>query len=70
MRGGSPVLVTVSAALLLGLLIWFLLRIRYLCWTEFLLCSVFGFLVAATAAAPAIRTALEGVNGFLGQLDF
>lgn len=63
-------LVTMSAALLLGLLIWFLLRIRYLRWVEFLLCSVFGFLVATTAAAPAIRTALEEVSGFLGHLHF
>lgn len=63
-------LVTMSAALLLGLLIWFLLRIRYLRWVEFLLCSAFGFLVATTAAAPAISTVLEGVGGFLGQLNF
>lgn len=59
-----------SAALLLGLLIWFLLRIRYLRWLEFLLCSVFGFLVATTTAAPLVRSVLEGVNGFLGQLHF
>ncbi|GHH68787.1 hypothetical protein GCM10018793_00120 [Streptomyces sulfonofaciens] len=63
-------LITMSAALLLGLLIWFLLRIRYLRWLEFLLCSVFGFLVATTAAAPFVRSALEGVSTFLGHLHF
>jgi H+/gluconate symporter-like permease len=64
------VLVSTSAVLLLGLLIWFLLRIRYLRWTEFLLCGAFGFLLARTVAAPVVQTLLDGVSGFLGQLRF
>jgi H+/gluconate symporter-like permease len=64
------VLVSMSAVLLLGLLIWFLLRIRYLRWAEFLLCTVFGFLLAKTAAEPLVQSALDGVGGFLGQLRF
>jgi hypothetical protein len=59
-----------SAVLLLGLLIWFLLRIRYLRWADFLICGVFGFLLAATGAAPVVRTALVGLSTFLGQLSF
>ncbi|MFG2969890.1 MULTISPECIES: hypothetical protein [unclassified Streptomyces] len=63
-------LVSMSAALLLGLLIWFLLRIRYLRWADTLLCGAFGFLLAKTVAAPFVQTVLDGVNGFLGQLRF
>jgi len=62
------VLVSASAVALLGLLIGFLLRIRYLRWLEFALSAVFGFLVAETAAAPVVQSALDGANAFLGQL--
>ncbi|WP_461026213.1 hypothetical protein [Streptomyces sparsus] len=61
---------TVSAVLLLGLLIGFLLKIRYLRWLEALLCGAFGFLIAQTAAAPFVQTAIDGVNALLGQLRF
>jgi hypothetical protein len=64
------VLVSFSAALLLGLLIWFLLHIRYLRWSTVLLCGAFGFLLAKTAAAPIVQAALTGVAGVLGQIQF
>nr|WP_311037549.1 hypothetical protein [Streptomyces sp. SCA4-21] len=63
-------LVSMSAVLLLGLLIWFLLHIRYLRWSVVLLCGAFGFLLAKTAAAPVVQSALDGFGGFLGQLQF
>ncbi|MGW2785332.1 hypothetical protein ACWC3X_29465 [Streptomyces populi] len=63
-------LVSMSAVLLLGLLIWFLLRIRYLRWVDALLCGLFGFLLARTVAAPVVQTLIVGVFGFLGQLRF
>ncbi|WP_326664315.1 hypothetical protein [Streptomyces canus] len=63
-------LVSMSAVLLLGLLIWFLLRIRYLRWVDTLLCGAFGFLLSKTVAAPFAQASLDGVNGFLGQLRF
>ena len=63
-------LVSMSAVLLLGLLIWFLLRIRYLRWADTLLCGTFGFLLSRTMAAPVVQAFLDGVNGFLGQLRF
>ncbi|MEU6849132.1 hypothetical protein ABZ901_04245 [Actinacidiphila alni] len=62
--------VSVSAVVLLGLLIWFLLRIRYLRLPDVLISGTFGFLLAATAAAPLVRTALNGLSGFLGGLRF
>ncbi|MEU9411250.1 hypothetical protein AB0E08_36910 [Streptomyces sp. NPDC048281] len=63
-------LVSMSAVLLLGLLIWFLLRIRYLRWADALLCGAFGFLLSKTVAAPFAQAFFDGVNGFLGQLRF
>jgi hypothetical protein len=62
------VLVSMSAVVLLGLLIWFLLRIRYLRWADLLLCGVFGFLLSQTMAAPLVQELLDSVSGFLGQL--
>lgn len=61
---------SMSAVVLLGLLIWFLLRIRYLRLPDVLISGVFGFLLAATGTAPVIRTALSGLSSFLGQLRF
>ncbi|MGV4891292.1 hypothetical protein ACSR0Z_32810 [Streptomyces viridosporus] len=63
-------LVSMSAVVLLGLLIWFLLRIRYLRWADLLLCGTFGFLLSRTVAAPLAQALLDGVSGFLGQLRF
>ncbi|WP_371654751.1 MULTISPECIES: hypothetical protein [unclassified Streptomyces] len=63
-------LVSMSAVVLLGLVIWFLLRIRYLRWADFLMCGAFGFLLADTVAAPAVQAVLVGITGFLGQLHF
>lgn len=63
-------LVSMSAVVLLGLLIWFLLRIRYLRLPDVLISGAFGFLLAATAAAPVVQTALDGLSGFLGGLHF
>ncbi|MFI6459590.1 hypothetical protein [Streptomyces sp. NPDC050538] len=63
-------LVSMSAVLLLGLFIWFLLRIRYLRWADTLLCGTFGFLVAKTVAAPVVQAVLVAVSDFLGQLRF
>jgi hypothetical protein len=63
-------MVSMSAVVLLGLLIWFLLRIRYLRLPDVLISGAFGFLLAATGAAPVIRTALTGLSTFLGHLSF
>ncbi|ONK11197.1 hypothetical protein [Streptomyces sp. MP131-18] len=63
-------LVTTSAVLLLGLLILFLVRIRYLRGFEAGLCTIFGFLLAQTAAAPLIQGALDATGAILAQLQF
>ncbi|WP_326687935.1 hypothetical protein OIE63_12745 [Streptomyces sp. NBC_01795] len=63
-------IVSMSAVVLLGLLIWFLLRIRYFRWAEVLICSTFGFLLAKTVAGPVITAVLDGVGGLLSELSF
>jgi hypothetical protein len=64
------VLVSTSAVLLLGLLIWFLLRIRYLRGADALICGTFGFLLSQTLAAPLVQAFLDAVSGLLGSLRF
>lgn len=61
---------SISAVVLLGLLIFVLLRTRYMRWSNALLCTAFGFLVAKTAAAPVVQAVLDGFGGLLGQLRF
>ncbi|MFF0445048.1 hypothetical protein ACFYT4_01285 [Streptomyces sp. NPDC004609] len=63
-------LITMSAVLLLGLLIWFLLRIRYLRLPDVLISGLFGFLLAKTSAAPVVQTVIDTVSGLLAQLRF
>jgi hypothetical protein len=60
---------TISAVLPLGLLIFILVRLRNLRLTHAVLCAVFGFLLAETAAAPDIATALEEIAAALGQIE-
>ncbi|RKN09401.1 hypothetical protein [Streptomyces radicis] len=62
-------LLSVSAVLLLGLLIWFLVRIRYLRSLEAVLCTTFGFLLGQTAAAPLIQAVLNEVSALLAQIQ-
>ncbi|MGY1438009.1 hypothetical protein [Streptomyces reniochalinae] len=62
-------IVSVSVVVLLGLLIWFLLRIRYFRWAEVLICSTFGFLLAETGAGPVVQEVLDGLGGLLSQLS-
>lgn len=61
-------IVSASAVLLLGLVIGLLIRIRYLRWPDVLLCTAFGFLLAASAAAPLVQGVLDGIGGFLGEI--
>jgi hypothetical protein len=62
------VIVSISLVLLLGALIALLLRVRFLRFTDVLLCGTFGFLLASTGIAPLVRTALTAVGRALGAL--
>lgn len=52
----SPLVLTVSLVLLLGALVWFLVRFAALRGWHALLCILFGFYLASTPLAPYIQT--------------
>ncbi|MGH3303869.1 MAG: hypothetical protein ACRDOK_19750 [Streptosporangiaceae bacterium] len=53
--------VTFSLVVLLGITVWVLHRYAGLKFLHALACVLFGFLLAATGAAPAIRQAVASV---------
>jgi hypothetical protein len=53
------VIVPVSAVVLLGILLWLLIRHAGLRAWHALVAALFGFFVASTTAAPQIRAALR-----------
>jgi uncharacterized membrane protein len=54
------VIVSVSAVVLLGALVWLLIRYAGLRAWQALVAALFGFFLASTAAAPQIRAAIHG----------
>lgn len=54
-------IIPVSAVLLLGVVLWLLIRYAGLKSWHALIAAVFGFFVASTAAAPQIRAALHAI---------
>lgn len=68
---GDPLLVlTVSLVLLLGVLVWFLIRYAGLRGWHALLCVLFGFYLASTPLAPYIRTGCSALARFIAGVDF
>jgi uncharacterized membrane protein len=58
-------IISVSAVVLLGGLVWLLIRYAGLRLWQALVCALFGFFVASTAAAPQIQAAINAVVGVL-----
>jgi len=58
-------IISVSAVVLLGGLVWLLIRYAGLRVWQALVCTLFGFFVASTAAAPQIHAAISAVVGVL-----
>jgi uncharacterized membrane protein len=58
-------IISVSAVMLLGGLVWLLIRYAGLRVWQALVCALFGFFVASTAAAPQIHAAINAVVGVL-----
>ncbi|MEU8892938.1 hypothetical protein [Streptomyces sp. NPDC048442] len=59
---------SLSAAVLLGIIVFVLLKGRYVSVGAMLACSLFGFTLAATGLAPAINTGLASLAGLLASL--
>lgn len=59
---------SLSAALLLGIIVVTLLKGGYVRVGAMLVCTLFGFTLAATGLAPAINTGLASLAGLLSSL--
>ena len=60
--------VSLSAALLLGIVVIVLLRSGYVRGGSALACCLFGFFLASTGIAPAITDAAHSIAGMLAAL--
>lgn len=63
-------ILTVSLVLLLGGLVWFLVRFATLRGWHALICIVFGFYLASTPLAPYIRTGCRALARLIAGVDF
>lgn len=60
---------SVSLVVLLGLLVWFLIRYANLATWHAAVCVLFGFWLASTGLAPYIRQASQAVARWIGGID-
>lgn len=58
----------ISAVVLLGVLVVVLIKKMGMPITHAVICTLFGFYLAATSAAPSIRGASQSVAGFIAGL--
>ena len=58
-------ILTLSAVLVLGAVVYFLIQYAGLRVWHAILCTLFGFYLATSAAAPFVREAVAAVLGFL-----
>ncbi|MGZ2360944.1 hypothetical protein LRE75_30420 [Streptomyces sp. 372A] len=59
---------SISAAVLLGIIVAVLLKGGYVRAGSMLACTLFGFPLAATGLAPAIDSGLTSITGLLSSL--
>lgn len=62
--------VSLSAAVLLGVLVWLLWRYANVRLWHVLVCALFGFFLASATVGPHIANALRSVAHFLAGLHF
>jgi hypothetical protein len=63
------VIVSVSIVLLLGVLVWFLVRYTALRAWQALVCVLFGFYAAASPIAPYVRSAVVAVGRLISGIQ-
>ena len=61
--------ITLSAVVLLAVLVYFLIRFAALRVWQALVCVLFGFFLASSSLAPYIRDATRAAARFLSGLD-
>jgi hypothetical protein len=57
-----------SAAVLLGIIVFVLMKGGYVRFGSMLTCTLFGFTLAATGLAPAINSGLASLAGLISSL--
>ena len=63
-------ILSVSLVLLLGVLVWFLVRFAALRGWHALLCVLFGFFLASTPLAPYIRDGCHALARIVAGVEF
>ncbi|MFJ7096811.1 hypothetical protein ACIQWL_42360 [Streptomyces mirabilis] len=62
--------ISISAVVLLGILVFVLVRKSGLNAGHAIVCSLFGFFLASTSMAPSISRFVNGVADMIGQIRF
>ncbi len=62
-------IVSMSIVLLLGVLVWFLIRYTALRAWQALVCVLFGFYVAASPVAPYVRSAVVAITRLISGVQ-
>ncbi|MFF5859894.1 hypothetical protein ACFY8B_30475 [Streptomyces sp. NPDC012751] len=60
--------VSISAVILLGIVVFVLIRTGSVRLAPALACGLFGFFLASTGAAPAITDAISTVTGWISSI--
>jgi hypothetical protein len=68
MEGPIPVAVSISAVVLLAIVVFVLFRSGYVRLWPALACTGFGFFLASSGAAPTINHAANAVSGWIATL--
>lgn len=68
--GRCAVAISISAVVLLGILVFVFVRKSGLNAAHAIVCSLFGFFLASTSMAPSINRFVNGVADMIGQIRF
>lgn len=68
--GWCAVAISVSAVVLLGILVFVFVKKSGLNAMHAIVCSLFGFFLASTSMAPSINRFVTGVADMIGQIHF
>ncbi|MBM7167458.1 hypothetical protein JQK87_03320 [Streptomyces sp. G44] len=60
--------VSISAVVLLGIVVFVLIRGGHVRLGPALACGLFGFFLASTGAAPHITNAISGITGWISSI--
>lgn len=68
--GWCTVAVSISAVVLLGILVFIFVKKSGLNAAHAIVCSLFGFFLASTSMAPSINRFVTGIADMIGQIRF